>query len=288
MLLTFGLLSPNKGIETLIRALPDVVATHPDVLYVVLGATHPHLVAREGEAYRERLIALGQELGVADHIRFVDGFVEQDALLDYLAAADIYVTPYLNEAQITSGTLSYAVALGKPVVSTPYWHAAELLTDGVGLLVPFGESDGFARALTGLLDDPQALDAMRTRAWAAGRSMIWPRIAELYMQLCREAAARRPVRLRTGPSGARELVAPKLDGVERMTDSCGMLQHSIFSVPDRDHGYCVDDNCRALMLMHAIEGAGRAARRCARKCLCVLRAVRLERRAGPLPQFHEL
>ena len=132
VLLTFGLLSPNKGIETVIRAMPAIAASHPDVLYVVLGATHPHLVAREGEAYRASLIALADELGVRAHLRFVDGFVEQNELLDYLAAADIYVTPYLNEAQIVSGTLSYAIALGRPVVSTPYWSAVELLADGLG------------------------------------------------------------------------------------------------------------------------------------------------------------
>ena len=154
VLLTFGLLSPNKGIETVIAALPEIVATHPNVLYVVLGATHPHLVAREGEAYRDGLRALAADKGVAANVRFIDGFLEQELLLDYLAAADIYVTPYLNEAQITSGTLSYAVALGKPVVSTPYWHATELLADGVGIIAPFGDSAAFVSAINSLLGDP--------------------------------------------------------------------------------------------------------------------------------------
>lgn len=254
VLLTFGLLSPNKGIETVIRAMPAIVARHPDALYVVLGATHPHLVAREGEAYRDGLAALAAELGVAANVRFIDGFLAQDVLLDYLAAADVYVTPYLNEAQITSGTLSYAVALGKPVVATPYWHAAELLADSVGVLVDFGDSAGFAAEIGDLLGDPGRLAAMRRRAWQIGRTTIWPRLADAYLAICNAAVDRRPVRLLSGRREVRELVAPRLDAVERLSDGCGILQHSIFTVPDRDHGYCVDDNCRALMLMHLIEG----------------------------------
>jgi glycosyltransferase involved in cell wall biosynthesis len=255
VLLTFGLLSPNKGIETMIRAMPAIVARHPDALYVVLGATHPHLVAREGEAYRESLFALADTLGVGDNVRFIDGFLEQSELLHYLQAADIYVTPYLSETQITSGTLSYAVALGKPVVSTPYWHAAELLADQVGLLVPFGDSVGFAAAIIGLLDDPERLEAMGSRAYAIGRGTTWDKLADAYIRICAEAVARKPVRLNgIHKANTRELHAPKLEAIERMTDGCGMIQHSIYSVPDRHHGYCVDDNCRALMLMHRIEG----------------------------------
>ncbi|MBV9840394.1 MAG: glycosyltransferase family 4 protein [Sphingomonadaceae bacterium] len=255
VLLTFGLLSPNKGIETMIRAMPAIVAAHPDVLYVVLGATHPHLVAREGEAYRDGLIALAEELGVADHVRFVDGFAAQDRLLDHIAAADIYVTPYLNEAQITSGTLAYAIGLGKPVVSTPYWHAAELLADGVGELVPFGEARGFAERIIALLDDPERMSAMRERAYAIGRSMTWERAAETYMRIFQDALLARPARLFRSDRPALKPQAPRLDAIERLTDSCGMMQHSIFSVPDRNHGYCVDDNARALMLMHRIGGS---------------------------------
>ncbi|SFR80334.1 glycosyltransferase family 4 protein [Sphingomonas jatrophae] len=259
VLLTFGLLSPNKGIETMIRALPGIVARQPDALYVVLGATHPHLVAREGEAYRESLAALAEELGVAQHLRFIDGFVAQDELLDHLEAADVYVTPYLNEAQITSGTLSYAVAMGKPVVSTPYWHAVELLGDGTGLLVPFGDSVGFAQTIGDLLAHRAKLDTYRRRAWDAGREMTWEKLAHAYMTIFRDAVARRPVRI--APRQHRpSLIAPDMGGVERLTDGCGMIQHSIFAVPDRNHGYCVDDNCRALMLMHRLDGeqAGRA------------------------------
>lgn len=256
VLLTFGLLSPNKGIETMIRALPAIVAAHPDVLYVVLGATHPHLVAREGEAYRESLAALAAELGVSAHVRFIDGFLDQERLLDYLQAIDVYVTPYLSPTQITSGTLSYAVALGRPVVSTPYWHAEELLAGGIGELVPFGDVDGFATAINALLSDPARMAEMSRAAYAVGRTMTWDKLGRAYLAICAEAIARRPVRLTRAPQGqaAREIHSPKLDAIERMTDGCGMLQHSIFSVPDRDHGYCVDDNCRALMLMHRIDG----------------------------------
>jgi len=254
VLLTFGLLSPNKGIETVIRAMPAIAARHPDTLYVVLGATHPHLVAREGEAYRESLMALADDLKVRTYLRFVDGFVEQDELLAYLAASDIYVTPYLNEAQIVSGTLSYAIALGRPVVSTPYWSATELLANGLGRLAPFGDSTGFAESIIDLLDHPEARDEMSRRGWRKGRSMIWPEFARSYVEIFQDAIRMQPTRLFRGTERAMELVPPRLDAVARLSDACGIAQHAIFSVPDRSHGYCVDDNCRALMLMHRFVG----------------------------------
>ena len=254
VLLTFGLLSPNKGIETIIRAMPAIVAKHPDALYVLLGATHPHLVAHEGEAYREGLIALARELGVREHVRFIDGFVEQATLLDHIAAADIYVTPYLNEQQITSGTLSYAVAMGKAVVSTPYWHAAELLAGGVGMLVPFGDSGAFSARITELFDRPDILNEMSRRAWSVGRTMTWPALARSYVAIFEEAIRAQPARLFPGVGRNTDPVPPRLEAVERLSDGVGIIQHSIFSVPDRHHGYCVDDNCRALMLMHRIDG----------------------------------
>ena len=254
VLLTFGLLSPGKGLETMIRAMPAIVAAHPETLYVILGATHPHLVQREGEAYRDSLKVLASDLGVADAVCFVDGFLAQSELLDYLHAADVYVTPYLNEAQITSGTLSYAVALGKPVVSTPYWHAAELLSGDVGLLVPFGDVRLFAERIIGLLDDPTAMAGYSARAYAIGQTMTWDKLAEAYVGLFEDAVARRPIRL---PRAARNErlapAAPRYEAIERMTDGCGIVQHSIYAVPDRTHGYCVDDNCRALMLMNRIQ-----------------------------------
>ena len=250
ILLTFGLLSPNKGIETMIRALPEIVAANPRLLYVVLGATHPTLLARDGEAYRNSLLALAQQLGVERHVRFINEYAETGRLLDYLEAVDIYVTPYLNEAQITSGTLSYAVAMGKPVVSTPYWHAVEIITPKRGALAPFGDSLAFAREISALLADDERREAARRDAYALGRTMLWSRLAEAYLEIFDKTFAQRAVRL---PVARREPEAvPNLDAVERLTDSCGMMQHSIFSVPDRNHGYCVDDNARALMLMHRL------------------------------------
>jgi glycosyltransferase involved in cell wall biosynthesis len=257
VILTFGLLSPGKGIETMIAAMPEIVSQVPDALYVVLGATHPHLIAQEGEAYRERLHAQAEALGVANHVRFVDAFVETEELLDYIEAADVYVTPYLNPAQITSGTLSYAVGLGKPVVSTPYVHARELLAGGHGRLVDFGDSAGFAAAIVGLLAHPDAMSSLRGRTYALGRTMIWPRFAEACLDRFRAippAAQAQPIRAVAIPKSL------PLTAIERLSDSTGMAQHSIFSVVDRAHGYCVDDNARALILMCRNAGLPAAAR----------------------------
>lgn len=252
VMLTFGLLSPGKGIEEAIRALPRVVAARPNALYLILGATHPHLVAREGEAYRERLQALAEELGVAANVRFVNKYVELEELCDYLQAADVYVTPYLNVAQIASGTLAYAVALGKPVVSTPYWHAAELLADGVGVLTPFGNSDAMGTAIADLLSDDAKRLAMAQRAYARGRDTIWSHVAECYLQTFDEAVEQQ----RTKAELRRSLPAPSFRAVERMTDGVGMFQHGRFGVPDRNHGYCIDDNARALILTQRALDAG--------------------------------
>lgn len=256
VLLTFGLLSPNKGIDCMIRALPQIVKARPNALYVVLGATHPHILAQNGEAYREGLIVLARELGVADNLLFLNAYVDTDMLIGYLEACDLYVTPYLNEAQITSGTLAYAVALGKPVISTPYWHAQELLANERGVLVPFNSSDAFAMAAIDLLTDCDRRDEIRSNAYAAGRDTIWSRAADRYLQLfgIARAEARRAT---TAPTpGMRALPKPKLDAVSRLSDGCGILQHSIFSVPDRRHGYCLDDNARALMLMAQMRAGG--------------------------------
>ncbi len=251
VVLTFGLLAPNKGIETVIEALPAVIERHPNLLYVVLGATHPNLVAYQGEAYRDRLKALAEARGVAGNVTFVDAFVEHDELLGYLQAADIYVTPYTNPAQITSGTLSYAVGVGKPVISTPYVHATEILADGHGVLVPFGDVAAFAREIDTLLSSDRDRLRLSQRAYARGRTMIWPQLAETSMAEIRAVVAARPFRL-AKPSAPLKPLKPDFAAVERMSDSTGMLQHSIYSIPDRRHGYCIDDNCRALMLMSAI------------------------------------
>ncbi len=251
VVLTFGLLAPNKGIETMIEAMPAVAAAHPKALYVVLGATHPNLVAHEGEAYRDRLKAQAARLGVADNVRFIDGFVEQDELLDYLQAADLYVTPYSNPAQITSGTLSYAVGVGKVVVSTPYVHATEILADDHGVLVDFGDASAFAREIVDLLGNDDRRNRLAERAYARGRTMLWPCLAEAAMTEVSGAIAGRPRRMKVGNDMT--ALAPDFAAVERMSDMTGMLQHSIYSVPDRRHGYCIDDNARALILMSQIE-----------------------------------
>ena len=180
LFLTFGLLSAGKGIETVIRALPAVVAAHPRALYLIVGATHPHVKAHEGEGYRESLVALAAELGVAANVHFVDHFVRLDDLIGYIRAADVYLTPYPGKEQITSGALAYTVGAGKAVISTPYSYATELLADGRGMLVPFGDADGFARAMLALLDDPAARAALGRRAYHFGRQMIWPAVARRY------------------------------------------------------------------------------------------------------------
>jgi hypothetical protein len=242
MMMTFGLLGPGKGLETVIEALPAIVARHPDTIYRIVGATHPNLVAREGEAYRESLIARAEALGVAGNIEWDNRFLDTDELLDAIEECDIYLTPYPNLQQSTSGTLSYAVALGKAVVSTPYVHARELLADDVGMLIPPRSADALAGAVNALLDDPEGLCAMQRRAYAKGRETIWPRFAESSARLVESAVAATP---RQVPL----LAAPGFAGVLAMSDSTGMLQHSILTVPDRRHGYCLDDNVRALMLM---------------------------------------
>lgn len=247
VMLTFGLLSPGKGIERAIEALPAIVARHPGLTYCIAGATHPNLVAREGEAYRETLVALAQSLGVSDHIRWIDAFLDTPELLDLIEAADIYVTPYPGAGQSVSGTLSYAVALGKAVISTPYLHAAELLDNGHGVLVPFGDASAIAEAAIGLLDDPERLARLQSRAYARGRDMLWSAFATKSMEL---VFALRPDRARV-VQGA--LPRPGLNGLLRMCDDCGILQHATYAVPDRRHGYCVDDNARALMLFARIE-----------------------------------
>ncbi|MFZ5665709.1 MAG: glycosyltransferase family 4 protein [Pseudomonadota bacterium] len=256
--LTFGLLSPGKGIEMMIAALPKLVRRHPDLVYVVLGATHPHLLAREGEAYREDLEAQVRKLGLEDHVRFVNEFVDAPTLQAWLSASDIYVTPYLSEAQITSGTLAYSVGLGKAVVSTPYWHAQELLAGERGELVPFASPDALAEAVGSLLTDSRRRDRLRRNAYQAGRSMTWPVVAQSYLGLFAQARLGQrdeegPVRLRTAAPPPPE---PTMSAVARMTDGCGMLQHSRSTVADRRHGYCLDDNARALMLAADFDAEG--------------------------------
>jgi len=254
VILTFGLLSPDKGIETMIDALPEIIArSQRPVRYVVLGATHPHLVAQEGEAYRERLQAQALRLNVQDNIQWVNAFVELEDLTDYLTAADVYVTPYLNPNQITSGTLSYAIGLGKPVVSTPYVHAREILAADHGRLVDFRDSACFAREIADLFEDGETRDLLRQRAYALGRTMIWPRYAEAVMNEMSIIKSSAPTRIQTA-AGRAIPRSVSFQAIERLSDATGMYQHSLYSVPDRNHGYCIDDNARALLLMNELKG----------------------------------
>ncbi|GAB3568338.1 glycosyltransferase family 4 protein [Spirosoma luteolum] len=263
-LLTFGLLSPNKGIETMIRALPKIVEQHPNVVYMVLGATHPHLLRHEGEAYRDSLKKLAADCGVRDHIRFYNQFVELEDLLEYLGAADIYVTPYLNPAQITSGTLSYAFGCGKAVVSTPYWHAEELLADGRGVLVPFGDENAMAAEIINLLTDESTRHAMRKKAYMVGREMIWERTIQEYASSFAKARRERmstinsqaPYTMGGNGTSAFRLPTIRLDHLFRLTDSTGIVQHARYHLPFYEEGYCTDDNARALILAIMLQEAG--------------------------------
>ena len=229
VLMTFGLLGPGKGLEQVISALPAIVARYPDTLYRIVGATHPTLAAREGEAYREGLIALADRLGVARHIGWENSFLDTPQLLDQIEACDIYITPYINLQQATSGTLSYAVALGKAVVSTPYVHARELLAGGVGVLVPPASSAAIADAVIALLADRGHLTATRQRAYAAGRATIWPQFAQATAALVQRATAR--------PVPAQPLIAPLgREALRTRRDAASGLRHPAASVPDRRHG----------------------------------------------------
>jgi glycosyltransferase involved in cell wall biosynthesis len=255
VILTFGLLSPDKGIEVMIDAMPAIVQRRADAVYVVLGATHPNLVRSEGEAYRERLQARVRQLGIEDHVVFLDQFVDQETLIDFISMCDVYVSPYLKVAQMTSGTLAYSFGLGKAVVSTPYWHAQELLAGGRGLLVPFGDADSIGREIADLLTDDTRRQLMRQRAYSHSRGMTWARIAERYVAVFDEATGRRPLKpiARQNESAAifdspSPLPQMQLGHFLSMCDDTGLFQHAVYSVPDRSHGYCVDDNARALLV----------------------------------------
>ena len=254
VLLTFGLLSPNKGIECVLNALPGILAEFPDVVYIVLGATHPNELREHGEAYRLSLEILARKNKVEKNVIFYNRFVDLENLTEFIGAADLYITPYLNEAQITSGTLAYTFGSGKAVVSTPYWHAAELLAEDRGVLVPFGDSQAIAREVTGLLKDDTRRHAIRKNAYRIGREMIWSNVAQLYMRsfelsrLDGGARSRKSLVTKTLDQRPRELPELKLNHLSRMTDSTGVFQHAVFSVPNFSEGYCTDDNARAFIL----------------------------------------
>jgi glycosyltransferase involved in cell wall biosynthesis len=262
VILTFGLLSPDKGIEHVIDALPSVVARFPNVVYIVLGATHPHVKERHGEAYRIMLENRAKKLGVDEHVIFHNRFVSPTELTEFLAAADIYVTPYLKPEQITSGTLAYAVGSGKAVISTPYWYARELLADGRGILVPWKDPAAIARETLALLEDDAKRALLSERAALHGSSMKWSAVAQSYYASFEAARAEHATRLRASVRAKTLAVRPaelpelNLEHIATMTDDTGILQHAAFTVPACEHGYCIDDNARALLLMAIIEEAG--------------------------------
>jgi glycosyltransferase involved in cell wall biosynthesis len=259
VLLTFGLLSPNKGIENVIQALPQILAKHTNVAYIVAGATHPHVLRREGDHYREYLQALAREVGVESQVIFHNRFVSPEEMVQFIGAADIYITPYRHEAQVVSGTLAYALGAGKAIISTPYWHAIELLDDRRGALVPFQDPTAIANKTIELLDTPAIRHAMRKRAYLFAREMVWKRVAQGYMESFARVRSDRMENpqvqffARATRKSLDRLPDLNLNHLHRLTDDTGMLQHSIFTIPNRNEGYTTDDNARALVFAVLLE-----------------------------------
>lgn len=251
LLLTFGFIGRNKGIETVIKALPEVVAKHPNVIYIVLGKTHPNVLRHSGEEYRIFLMRLVNSLQLEDHVIFLNEFINERDLFKYLCASDIYITPYLNEAQITSGTLSYAVGVGSAVISTPYWHAAELLAEGRGRLIDFADFGKLSSTLNELLDNPEELIKLRSNAWDYGRKITWPKIGEKYVALAEKVVKKGRKVIVKKDTVLDLLVLPpfSLTHINRLTDDTGIIQHAKFGIPNLKEGYCLDDNARALLMV---------------------------------------
>ena len=255
VLLTFGLLSPNKGIEYVIQALPAIIKNHPDIAYIILGATHPHILKAQGDEYRIRLQQLVHKLKLTDHVLFQNRFVELKELCEFLGTADVYVTPYLEEAQITSGTLIYAMGSGKPVVSTPYWYATEMLADGRGVIVPFKNSDAIATQITNLLDQDVECQQIRKKAYSFTRNAVWSQVSKKYLDVFLDVKIKRSLHPRPRHLYSNniksittfELPEIKFDHLKIMTDDTGIFQHASHTIPKRHHGYCTDDNARALV-----------------------------------------
>ncbi|MDQ1296668.1 MAG: hypothetical protein QG611_646, partial [Bacteroidota bacterium] len=251
VLLTFGFIGRNKGIETVIKALPKVIDKYPDVLYMVLGKTHPNVLRYSGEEYRNYLQHLVQSLNLNNNVFFLNEYINQKELFKYLSAADIYITPYTNEAQITSGTLSYAVGVGSAVVSTPYWHASELLADGRGKLFDFNDSNGLSAILLELLDNPDELKDLRKKAHDYGRKITWPKTGEKYVAVARKIMEEKPKVSVKKEIILDPLILPpfSLAHIKRLTDDTGIIQHANFGIPNLKEGYCLDDNARALLMV---------------------------------------
>ncbi|MFC1817125.1 glycosyltransferase family 4 protein, partial [Thermodesulfobacteriota bacterium] len=256
VLLTFGFLSPNKGIENVLQALPEVIKKHPDVVYIILGATHPHILKLQGDAYRIMLQQLVRKLDIGEHIIFQNRFVELKELCEFLGIADIYITPYLEEAQITSGTLAYAMGTGKAIISTPYWYAAEMLAEGRGRIVPFNNPDAIAQQIIDLLDNDVERNTMRKKAYIFSREAVWKEVSRKYLRVFSEVRQNRIQNPRPRHSYIAniriitnfDLPEIKLDHLKAFTDDTGILQHANHTIPDRTHGYSTDDNARALLV----------------------------------------
>ena len=251
VLLTFGFVGRNKGIETVIKALPEVVEKHPNLIYIVLGKTHPNVLRHSGEEYRIFLLRLVKNLHLEKHVLFLNEFIDEQDLFKYLYACDIYITPYLNEAQITSGTLSYAVGVGAAVLSTPYWHAQELLDKGRGRLFDFNDSEGLSDMLTGLLDNPAELNELKSKAAEYGKKITWPKTGERYLALAGRILKEEHHVITGKESELDLLILPpfSLTHINRLTDDTGIIQHAKFGIPNLKEGYCLDDNSRALLMV---------------------------------------
>jgi len=251
VLFTFGFIGRNKGIETVIKALPKIVEKYPEVLYIILGKTHPNVLRHSGEEYRIFLMRLVKSLQLEKHVVFLNEFIDEQDLFKYLYASDIYITPYLNEAQITSGTLSYAVGVGSAVISTPYWHAAELLAKGRGKLFNFGDSKGLSSVLTELFDNPEELKELKRKAYDYGQKIIWPKTGEKYVKLAENILKEGPMVFLKNDTELDLLILPpfSLNHINRMTDDTGIIQHAKFGIPNLKEGYCLDDNARALLMV---------------------------------------
>jgi glycosyltransferase involved in cell wall biosynthesis len=251
VLLTFGFISRNKGIETVIKALPKVIEKHPEVLYMILGKTHPNVLRYSGEEYRIYLRHLVQNLNLSQHVFFLNEFINQKELFKYLSASDIYITPYLNEAQVTSGTLSYAIGAGSAVVSTPYWHAAELLADGRGKLFNFNDSNELSDIIIDLLDNPDVLKILRRKAYDYGKTIKWDKTGEKYVTVAKKILIEKPEVFSKKETILDPLILPpfSLVHIKRLTDDTGIIQHAKFGIPNLKEGYCLDDNARALLMV---------------------------------------
>lgn len=250
VILTFGFIGRNKGIETVIKALPKVVEKHPNVIYIVLGKTHPNVLRYSGEEYRIYLMKLVKKLNLDDHVLFLNEFINQDELFKYLSASDIYITPYLNKAQITSGTLAYAVGVGSAVISTPYWHAEELLAEERGILFKFNDHNALCSIITDLLDNPKELKKLRSNAFEYGRKITWPKTGKKYVELSGKILKDKPEIVKVKETILDPLILPtfSLLHIKRLTDDTGIIQHAKFGIPNLKDGYCMDDNARALLM----------------------------------------